>query len=52
MVADIQLLQGKIIDDPEKRVENISHLLEELTREFLTIQSDEQDTEVRHERTG
>lgn len=52
MVADIQLLQGKIIDDPEKRVENISHLLEELTREFLLIQDEDTDPGVPHERTG
>jgi hypothetical protein len=35
MVADIQLLQGKIIDDPEQRTKNISKLIEELALEIL-----------------
>lgn len=35
MVADIQLLQGKIIDDPEKRAKNVSKLIEELALEIL-----------------
>jgi hypothetical protein len=35
MVADIQLLQGKIIDDPEQRTKNISRLIEELALEIL-----------------
>jgi hypothetical protein len=36
MVADIQLLQGKIIDDPEKRARNVSRLIEELALEILS----------------
>ena len=36
MVADIQLLQGKIIDDPEKRAKNVSKLIEELALEILS----------------
>ena len=36
MVADIQLLQGKIIDDPDQRVKNISKLIEELALEILS----------------
>ena len=36
MVADIQLLQGKIIEDPEKRAKNISKLIEELALEILS----------------
>jgi hypothetical protein len=35
MVADIQLLQGKIIEDPENRTKNISRLIEELAIEIL-----------------
>ena len=35
MVADIQLLQGKIIDDPDKRAKNVSKLIEELALEIL-----------------
>jgi len=41
MVADIELLQGKIIDDPEKWVQNIPFLIEELARELLIIQMNE-----------
>ena len=36
MVADIKILQGKIIDDPEQRTKNISRLIEELALEILT----------------
>jgi len=36
MVADIQLLQGKIIDDPEMRMKNVSRLIEELALEILS----------------
>jgi len=36
MVADIQLLQGKIIDDPETRMKNVSTLIEELALEILS----------------
>ena len=37
MVADIQLLQGKVIDDPEKnRVKNTAKLIEELALEILS----------------
>ena len=36
MVADIQLLQGKIIEDPDRRTKNISKLIEELALEILT----------------
>ena len=35
MVADIQLLQGKIIDDPDKRAKNVTRLIEELALEIL-----------------
>jgi hypothetical protein len=35
MVADIQLLQGKIVEDPENRAKNISRLIEELALEIL-----------------
>ena len=36
MVADIQLLQGKIVDDPEKRAKNVSRFIEELALEILS----------------
>lgn len=36
MVADIRLLQGKIIDNPDQRVKNISKLIEELALEILS----------------
>ena len=37
MVADIQLLQGKVIDDPENnRVRNMAKLIEELALEILS----------------
>ena len=36
MVAAIQLLQGKIVDDPEKRSKNVLKLIEELALEILT----------------
>ena len=39
MVADIQLLQGKIIDDPEKRTQNIAMLIEELAKEFVALEN-------------
>jgi hypothetical protein len=35
MVADIHLLQGKIVEDPEKQPKNISRLIEELELEIL-----------------
>ena len=44
MVADIQLLQGKIIDDPEKRTHNISNFIEELTREFIAVNAASSNT--------
>jgi hypothetical protein len=36
MVADIQLLQGKIIEDPDQRAKNITRLIEELALEILS----------------
>ena len=36
MVADIQLLQGKVIDEPERRTKNISALIQELALEILS----------------
>ena len=39
MVADIQLLQGKIIDDPDQRAHSIAGFIEELTREFIAVKS-------------
>jgi hypothetical protein len=36
MVADLNLLQGKIIEDPDKRAKNISRLIEELALEILS----------------
>ena len=44
MVADIELLQGKIVDDPEKRVQNIPFLIEELARELLALQKLESES--------
>ena len=35
MVADIQLLQGKIVEDPDQRAKNVSRLIEELALEIL-----------------
>jgi hypothetical protein len=36
MVADIQLLQGKVIDEPTQRNKNISLLIQELALEILS----------------
>ena len=36
MVADIQLLQGKVINEPERRTKNISTLIHELALEILS----------------
>ncbi len=36
MVADIRLLQGKLIENPEQGSKNISKLIEELALEILT----------------
>lgn len=36
MVADIQLLQGKVIDEPERRTRNASTLIQELALEILS----------------
>jgi hypothetical protein len=36
MVADIQLLQGKIVDDPDKRAKNVTRMIEELALEILS----------------
>lgn len=41
MVADIRLLQGKIVEDPEMRTKNISKLIEELAIEILTEEQPE-----------
>lgn len=38
MVADIQLLQGKVIDEPERRTKNISTLIHELALEILSAE--------------
>ena len=36
MVADIRLLQGKLIENPEQGSKNISKLIEELALEILS----------------
>ncbi len=36
MVADIELLQGKIIQDPDRHPKNVSALIEELALEILS----------------
>ena len=36
MVADIRLLQGKIVEDPELRSKNVSKLIHELALEILS----------------
>jgi hypothetical protein len=36
MVADIHLLQGKIVEDPEKRTKNVARFIEELALEILS----------------
>lgn len=36
MVADITLLQGKIVEDPDQNQKNVSGLIEELALEILT----------------
>jgi hypothetical protein len=38
MVADIELLQGKIIQDPDQRPKNTLQLMEELALEILTAE--------------
>ncbi len=50
MVADIQLLQGKIIDDPEKRVPQIAGLIEALAFELVRLQEHSQSDEGVHAR--
>jgi hypothetical protein len=39
MVADIKLLQGKIVEDPDLRPKNVSKLIEELALEILAEDS-------------
>ena len=46
MVADIQLLQGKIIDDPDRRGKNVSKLIEELALEILSEEDLAQATTI------
>jgi hypothetical protein len=36
MVANIQLLQGKVVEDPELRPKNVSKLIQELALEILS----------------
>jgi hypothetical protein len=36
MVADIRLLQGKIVEDPDLRSKNVSKLIHELALEILS----------------
>jgi hypothetical protein len=36
MVADIELLQGKIIEDPEQRSKKVTQLIEALALEILS----------------
>jgi hypothetical protein len=36
MVADIQLLQGKIVEDPGLRQKNVAKLIEEFALEILS----------------
>jgi len=36
MVADIQLLQGKIVENPDDRTKNVSLLIRELALEILS----------------
>ena len=36
MVADIRLLQGKIVEDPELKPKNVSKLIHELALEILS----------------
>ena len=36
MVADIHLLQGKIVEDPDQKAKNIPRLIEELELEILS----------------
>jgi hypothetical protein len=36
MVADIRLLQGKLIQNPEQSSKNVSKLIEELALEILS----------------
>ena len=36
MVADIQLLQGKIVENPDERMKNVSLLIRELALEILS----------------
>jgi len=36
MVADIRLLQGRIVEDPELKPKNVSKLIHELALEILS----------------
>ena len=36
MVADIRLLQGKIVEDPDLKPKNVSRLIHELALEILS----------------
>ncbi len=38
MIADISFLQGKIVDQPEKRIEQMPALIEQITAEILKLQ--------------
>lgn len=55
MVADIQLLQGKIIEDLDLQPKNFSKLMEELALEILSdeelaIASNQKPTETTQDR--
>lgn len=44
MVADIQLLQGKIVDDPEERSKNIANLIQAIAIEFIELNERKKNT--------
>ncbi len=49
MVADIRLLQGKIIEDLDQKPKNFSKLIEELAAEIIA--DDENDQSSQNERS-
>ena len=38
MVANIRLLQGKVVEDPDQRPKNVSKLIQELALEILSAE--------------
>ena len=44
MVADIELLQGKVVDDPAERIKGMAQLIEALAVELQKSQSIKNDT--------